>query len=80
MKAAQQVHRVGQVAAAVRTGRFEQAVEIGMARATLARDAGKLRFGNADRLGWSTDRLIAILLPSAVLIRRSLWAVPNPRA
>jgi hypothetical protein len=49
MKAAQQVHRVRQVARAVGAGRFKQAVEVRMARAAITRDAGKLRFGNADR-------------------------------
>ena len=50
MQAAQQVHRVGEVAAGMRPGRFEQGIQVRMARASLARDAGELRFGNADRL------------------------------
>ena len=50
MKAAQQMHGVGEVAAGMAAGGFEQRVEMRMARATLARDAGELRFGNADRL------------------------------
>ena len=51
VKAAQQVHGVGKVAAGVTAGRFEQHVEIGMASAALARDARELGFGNADRMG-----------------------------
>ena len=50
MKAAQQMHGIGEVAAGMRPGRFEQSIEMRMARATVARDAGKLGFGNADRL------------------------------
>ncbi len=50
MEAAQQVDGIGEVAAGMRAGRFEQGVEMRMARASLARDAGELRFGNADRL------------------------------
>ena len=44
------MHRIGEVAAGMRPGGFEEGGEMGMARTTLARDAGKLSFGNADRL------------------------------
>ena len=50
MEAAQQVHGIGIVTAGMAAGRFEQGIEIGMASATLARNARKLCFGNADRL------------------------------
>jgi hypothetical protein len=50
VEAAKEVYCVSEVATAVRTGCFEKAVEVRMARATVTRDAGKLRFGNADRI------------------------------
>jgi hypothetical protein len=50
MQAAEQVHGVGKVAAAMRTARAEQTVEVRMASAAFTHNSGKLRFGNADRL------------------------------
>jgi hypothetical protein len=50
MKAAQQVHGVCQVAGQVRSGSFEQTIQVRMTYTPLTRDAGKLRFGNANRL------------------------------
>jgi hypothetical protein len=50
VKAAQQMHGVGKVAARMRPGGFEESVEVRMARATVARDPGELGLGNADRL------------------------------
>ena len=51
VEVAQQVHRVGEIAARMGPGQFEQGGQIGMARTALARDAGQLCFGNADRFG-----------------------------
>ena len=51
-----------------------------MARAPLARDTGKLRFGNADRLVRSTDRFFAIPLPSFEFASGEAYpGGPNPR-
>jgi hypothetical protein len=50
VKAAQEVDGVGKVAAGVRAGGFKQAIDVGMARASFARNAGELRFCNTDRL------------------------------
>jgi hypothetical protein len=44
------VHRIGKVARRVRPGCFEQRIQVRMARSALTRNAGELRFGNADRL------------------------------
>ena len=79
VKAAQQVHRVGKVAAAMRAGRVEQAVEMRMARAAVTRTRASCASATLTGLG-STDRLIAILLPSAKLIGKAYRVVPNPRA
>jgi hypothetical protein len=51
VKAAEQMHGIRQVAAGVRPRRFEEGVQIRMARAAFARDASELSLGNADRLG-----------------------------
>ena len=50
VKAAQKMHGIGEIAAGVGAGAFDQRLDVRMARAPLAGHAGKLRFGNADRL------------------------------
>ena len=54
VKAAQEMHRVGEIPRRVRARGFEKRIQMRMARATFTRNTGKLRFGNADRL--SLDR------------------------
>ena len=71
MKAAQQMHGIGEVAAAMRAGRFEQAVEMRMARATVTRTRASCASATLTGL-WSTDRLIAIPSP----LRLSSMAKP----
>jgi hypothetical protein len=58
VEAAQQMHGIGQIASAMGTGRFQKAVQMRVARATVARDAGKLRLGNADRLRLHQSRTL----------------------
>ena len=79
MEAAQQVHGVGEVAARVAAGRFEQGIEIRVTSAPLARDARELGFGDADRFA-VTGRLIAIPLPSFMLQAKPVPLGPNARA
>ena len=50
VKAAQQVYGIGKVAAGVRTGSFEEGLQIGVTRAPVAGDTRQLGLGNADRL------------------------------
>src|SRR5690348_342582 len=45
MKAAQEMHRIGEIAAGMRPPTVEQAEEIGMAAGASAGDSGKLRSG-----------------------------------
>jgi hypothetical protein len=48
MQAAQQVHRIGKIAAGMSAGSFEQGIEMRMASTAVARDTRELGFGDAD--------------------------------
>jgi hypothetical protein len=50
MKSTQEVYRIREVSAGVRARAFQQGVQIRMARASVSRNTGELRFGNADRV------------------------------
>jgi hypothetical protein len=48
MHVAKQVHRVREIAARMPARSFEKGIQVGVASASLARDARELGFGNAD--------------------------------
>jgi hypothetical protein len=49
MKAAQQMHCIGHIAAGMASGSLQKRGEMGMARGSLARNSSELHRGNADR-------------------------------
>jgi hypothetical protein len=49
MDTAQEMHRVREIAAGMTATGFQPRIEVLMARTTLSRNTGELRFRNADR-------------------------------